>query len=252
MATRTREKAKARFENREMRPHAVAKMIRISPYKVRKVLDLIRGKSYPYAVALLSEVNKSASEPILKVLNSAAANAENNLNMNKDTLYVVECPSCGDKICLDESMLEEGESVEDCARRELYEETGLRVTRFIDILPPSYSAVGFSDTATWLVFLEAEGNPRTVPAGAAPAGAACAEPAPADAACAEPACAKPACSGSSCGSRLSENEEISADFYTREQIGEMLKTETFSSRSQTVAWFFKNGCLPGRGEAGEV
>ena len=91
MATRTREKAKTRQENREMRPHAVAKMIRISPYKVRKVLDLIRGKSYPYAVALLSEVNKSASEPVLKVLNSAVANAENNLNMNKDTLYVAEC-----------------------------------------------------------------------------------------------------------------------------------------------------------------
>ena len=46
--------------------------------------------------------------------------------------------------------------------------------------------------------------------------------------------------------------KISADFYTREQIGEMLKTETFSSRSQTVAWFFKNGCLPGRGEVGEA
>ena len=118
-------------------------------------------------------------------------------------------------------MLEEGESVEDCARRELYEETGLRVARFLDILPPSYSAVGFSDTATWLVFLEAEGTPRT--------GAACVD----------------------CP-RLSENEEISADFYTREQIGEMLKTETFSSRSQTVAWFFKNGGLPGRGKAGEA
>lgn len=118
-------------------------------------------------------------------------------------------------------MLEEGESVEDCARRELYEETGLRVARFLDILPPSYSAVGFSDTATWLVFLEAEGKPRT--------GAACTD----------------------CP-RLSENEEISADFYTREQIGEMLKTETFSSRSQTVAWFFKNGGLPGRGKAGEA
>ena len=145
-------------------------------------------------------------------------------------------------------MLEEGESVEDCARRELYEETGLRVARFIDILPPSYSAVGFSDTATWLVFLEAEGNPRTAAAGSAHADAACAEPAPADTACAEPTCAEPACSGSSCGSRLSENEEISAAFYTREQIREMLKTETFSSRSQTVAWFFKNGGLPGAGE----
>lgn len=119
-------------------------------------------------------------------------------------------------------MLEEGESVEDCARRELYEETGLRVARFLDILPPSYSAVGFSDTATWLVFLEAEGTPR---AGASRVDETCTD----------------------CP-RLSENEEISADFYTREQIGEMLKTETFSSRSQTVAWFFKNGGLPGAGE----
>ena len=130
-------------------------------------------------------------------------------------------------------MLEEGESVEDCARRELYEETGLRVARFLDILPPSYSAVGFSDTATWLVFLEAEGKPRK------------------EALCAAADCAGAACSNA--GSfLLSENEEISADFYTREQIGEMLKTETFSSRSQTVAWFFKNGGLPGRGKAGEA
>ena len=119
-------------------------------------------------------------------------------------------------------MLEEGESVEDCARRELYEETGLCVARFLDILPPSYSAVGFSDTATWLVFLEAEGTPR---AGASRVDETCTD----------------------CP-RLSENEEISADFYTREQINEMLKTETFSSRSQTVAWFFKNGGLPGAGE----
>ncbi|MBR6751449.1 MAG: 50S ribosomal protein L22 [Clostridia bacterium] len=74
-----------------MRPHATAKNIRISPYKVRAVLDVIRGKSYIQAVALLKSMNKSSCEPILKVVNSAAANAENNLGMNKDTLYVAAC-----------------------------------------------------------------------------------------------------------------------------------------------------------------
>ena len=91
MATRVREKTKARLENKDTRPYAVAKSIRISPYKVRSVLDVIRGKSYVEAVALLKAMNKSSSTPILKVVNSAAANAENNLGMNKDTLYVAEC-----------------------------------------------------------------------------------------------------------------------------------------------------------------
>ncbi|MBQ8178549.1 MAG: 50S ribosomal protein L22 [Clostridia bacterium] len=91
MATRVREKTKARLENKDTRPYAVAKSIRISPYKVRSVLDVIRGKSYIEAVALLKAMNKSSSTPILKVVNSAAANAENNLGMNKDTLYVAEC-----------------------------------------------------------------------------------------------------------------------------------------------------------------
>ena len=91
MATRVREKTKARLENKDTRPYAVAKSIRISPYKVRSVLDVIRGKSYVEAVALLKAMNKSSSAPILKVVNSAAANAENNLGMNKDTLYVAEC-----------------------------------------------------------------------------------------------------------------------------------------------------------------
>ncbi len=91
MATRVREKTQARLENKDTRPYAVAKSIRISPYKVRSVLDVIRGKSYVEAVALLKAMNKSSSTPILKVVNSAAANAENNMNMNKDTLYVAEC-----------------------------------------------------------------------------------------------------------------------------------------------------------------
>lgn len=40
---------------------------------------------------MLKSINKSSSLPVLKVLNSAAANAENNLGMNKDELYVAEC-----------------------------------------------------------------------------------------------------------------------------------------------------------------
>ena len=60
MATRVREKTKARLENKDTRPYAVAKSIRISPYKVRSVLDIIRGKSYVEAVALLKAMNKSS------------------------------------------------------------------------------------------------------------------------------------------------------------------------------------------------
>lgn len=91
MATRSKAKALARAESKDRRPHAIAKYIRISPSKVMVVLDLIRGKGYKEAVAILKNCTKSASEPVLKVLNSAAANAEVNLGMNKDTLYVAEC-----------------------------------------------------------------------------------------------------------------------------------------------------------------
>jgi len=91
MATRSKEKAIARRENKDRRPHAVAKYIRITPSKVHVVLDLIRGKNYQEAVAILKTTNKAACEPVLKVLNSAAANAEVNLGMNKETLYVAEC-----------------------------------------------------------------------------------------------------------------------------------------------------------------
>lgn len=91
MATRIREKAERREEQKDKRPYAVAKYIRISPYKVRSVLDVIRGKSYNEAVGILKMLNKSSSTPILKVVDSAAANAENNLGMTKDTLYVAEC-----------------------------------------------------------------------------------------------------------------------------------------------------------------
>ena len=90
MATRQKTKAAARKESADKRPRAVAKYIRISPYKVRIVLDTIRGKSYEEAVALLTYSKNGSAEAVLKVLNSAAANAENNLGMNKRDLFVAE------------------------------------------------------------------------------------------------------------------------------------------------------------------
>ncbi len=91
MATRSKQKAEERARNKDRRPQAIAKYIRIAPSKVHVVLDLIRGADYKQAVAILKNTQKAAAEPVLKCLNSAAANAEVNLGMNKDTLYVAEC-----------------------------------------------------------------------------------------------------------------------------------------------------------------
>ena len=90
MATRYKEKAAARRENAEKRPHATARYIRISSRKVKVVIDLIRGKSVDDAEAILLYTPKAAAEPVLKLLRSAIANAENNLELSRDNLYVAE------------------------------------------------------------------------------------------------------------------------------------------------------------------
>ena len=70
---------------------AHVKYVRISPRKVKIVLDLIRGKDVEKAAGILKNTPKSASEYLIKLLNSATANAENNFNMDTDRLYVSEC-----------------------------------------------------------------------------------------------------------------------------------------------------------------
>ena len=77
-----------------MEARAQATHVRISPRKVKIVLDLIRNKPVDLAMAIVKNTSKSACEPIEKLLKSAVANAENNFNMDKNDLYVAECFVC--------------------------------------------------------------------------------------------------------------------------------------------------------------
>lgn len=74
-----------------MESRAVLKYARISPRKVKIVLDLIRNQPADKAMAILKNIPKAACEPLQKLLASAMANAENNHNMNVASLYVAEC-----------------------------------------------------------------------------------------------------------------------------------------------------------------
>ena len=73
-----------------MEAKAIAKGLRIAPRKARLVIDLVRGKSVEEADKILKNINKEAARLSHKVLTSAVANAENNLGLNKENLYVKE------------------------------------------------------------------------------------------------------------------------------------------------------------------
>ena len=105
-------------------------------------------------------------------------------------------------------MIEEGESIEECIARELYEETGLKVKKIKAILPPSYSAVAISDTKTYIAFVEVCGEMED---------------------------------------NTSENEEIQAAFYSKDEVRNLLETQEFSSRAQLAAYFFASEASPYEG-----
>ena len=77
-----------------MEARAILKYARISPRKVKIVLDLIRNQPADKAMAILRFTPKSACEYLEKLLKSAMANAENNHNMDVSKLYVAECFVC--------------------------------------------------------------------------------------------------------------------------------------------------------------
>ncbi len=101
-------------------------------------------------------------------------------------------------------MIEKDETIEECIARELFEETGLKVKAIQKILPPSFAAVAISDTTTYIAFVEAEGSIEY---------------------------------------HTSDNEDISANFYTKDEVNALLETQPFSSRAQMAAYFFVKGCV---------
>ena len=77
-----------------MEATAKATYLRISPRKVKIVLDIIRGKDAATARAILKHTPKAASEYLIKILDAAVANAENNHQMDKENLYISKCFVC--------------------------------------------------------------------------------------------------------------------------------------------------------------
>ncbi|MFI3307031.1 MAG: 50S ribosomal protein L22 [Mycoplasmatota bacterium] len=73
-----------------MEAKAIAKTVRVAPRKARLVIDLIRSKDVVEADKILANINKESARLIRKVLTSAVANAENNLNLDKTKLIVKE------------------------------------------------------------------------------------------------------------------------------------------------------------------
>nr|MDD6335549.1 50S ribosomal protein L22 [bacterium] len=73
-----------------MRPRASLKYVHLSASKVKIVIDLIRGKPVQEALGILMYTPKAATPVVTKLIKSAMANAENNLNLDPSTLYVAE------------------------------------------------------------------------------------------------------------------------------------------------------------------
>ncbi len=73
-----------------MEARAIAKYVKMSPVKLQPVADLVRGKKLSEALTILKFTPGKGAQLVEKVVKSAAANAENNFDMNPDELYVAE------------------------------------------------------------------------------------------------------------------------------------------------------------------
>ena len=89
-AKKEEKKAEAPKKPMPTEAKAIAKNVRVTPRKVRLVIDLVRGLPVKQALGILDNLNRAASEPVAKVIKSAAANATNNFGMDEDALYIAE------------------------------------------------------------------------------------------------------------------------------------------------------------------
>ena len=89
-AKKEEKKAEAPKKPAPTEARAIAKNVRLTPRKARLVIDLVRGKSVKEALGILANTNKAASEPVTKLIKSAAANAVNNFGMDEDSLYIAQ------------------------------------------------------------------------------------------------------------------------------------------------------------------
>ena len=90
MASNTRNKGEKRAQERDRRPQAHVKHVRVSSRKATRVIDLVRGKKVDEALAILQFTPTASSPIVIKLLNSAIANAVNNMELDRSTLYVAE------------------------------------------------------------------------------------------------------------------------------------------------------------------
>jgi large subunit ribosomal protein L22 len=88
MAATSQDTAGAEVDDAPVRAVARARHVRMSPRKVRRVIDLVRGERAVDALTILKFDPHAASEPVYKVVASAIANAEHNLELDRDTLVI--------------------------------------------------------------------------------------------------------------------------------------------------------------------
>lgn len=175
--------------------------------KFEKVRDGKYLKNYE-----ITYLNKQGREKKFEIVSRNELKSVEDLGGKPSGVSIIA--TCGDKLLLLHEfrmgvnrtiynlcagMLEQGETIEDCITRELWEETGLRIAHIKKILPASFAAVAISDTTTYIAFVEVEGQIED---------------------------------------HTSDNEQIKASFYTKEQVKTLLETESFSSRAQIAAYFF--------------
>jgi large subunit ribosomal protein L22 len=78
-----------------MEVRAITKYVGISPQKTQLVIDQVRGLSAELALAMLRHMNQSAAQPVAKTIASALANAEENLGLNRDEMFIASITADG-------------------------------------------------------------------------------------------------------------------------------------------------------------